>query len=200
MELAEQIHHRFAVLRAEVAGRLGGEKDRRVASDRARDRDAVLALARRHVAIRERELDVLEDREVADGLECLEDEADLPVADASALHRCQRRDLVPVEQVVAVARRVEQSEDREQRRLAAARRAADRHVLTLVDVEVDVLQYVRLHLVGQEDLLGADPRHGRREAESVQSRGVASRDRPRSASPTRIAASASVSIGMLPIA
>ena len=51
---------------------------------------------------------------------------------------------MPVEQVVPVARRVEQSEDGEERRLAAARGAADRHVLALCDLEVDVLQRVGL--------------------------------------------------------
>ena len=46
MQLAQQLHHRFAVLRVEVAGRLVGEQDRRVAGHRPRHRDALLLAAR----------------------------------------------------------------------------------------------------------------------------------------------------------
>ena len=45
----------------------------------------------RHAAVGERQLDVLVDREVADQVERLEDEADLPVADAGALRRGEPR-------------------------------------------------------------------------------------------------------------
>ena len=57
---------------------------------------ALLALLRAHaVAVRQRQLDVLEDREVADQVERLEDEADLPVADARALRRVEVSTGVP---------------------------------------------------------------------------------------------------------
>ena len=46
MQLAQQIHHRFAALRIEVAGRLVGEQDERLAGDGARDGDALLLTAR----------------------------------------------------------------------------------------------------------------------------------------------------------
>ena len=51
-----------------------------------------------------------------------------------------------------LGRRVEQAQDREQRRLAAARGPGDRDVLALADLEVDVGERVRLDLVGVEDL------------------------------------------------
>src|SRR5918994_6566789 len=45
MQLAQQLHHRLAVLRVEVPGRLVGEQDRGRARDRARHRDALLLTA-----------------------------------------------------------------------------------------------------------------------------------------------------------
>ena len=46
VQLAQQLHDRFAVLRVEVAGRLVREQDRGRAGDRAGDRDALLLTAR----------------------------------------------------------------------------------------------------------------------------------------------------------
>ena len=154
MQLAEQIHHRFAALRIEVAGRLVGEQDDRLAGDRARHGDALLLTARElagqvlgamrhadalerrrdpllalggaHAAIGERQLDVLEHREIADQVEALKDESDLAVADARALRSRELGDRPAVQLVRAFGRRVEQAENRQQRRLAAARRPGDR--------------------------------------------------------------------------
>ena len=70
---------------------------------------ALLALGRAHAgAVRERQLDVLEHREVADQVERLEDEADLLVADVRALRRVEVLDRRAVQQIAAAARRVEQ--------------------------------------------------------------------------------------------
>ena len=57
-----------------------------------------------------------------------------------------------VQDVSAVGGRIEQAQNRQQRRLAAARRAGDRQVLALLDVEMNARQRVRLHFVGHEDL------------------------------------------------
>ena len=59
------------------------------------------------------------------------------------------------QRVLAVGRRIEQSEDRQKRRLAATRWTFHGHVLAVPDVEVDVGERVGLHLVGVEDLLDA---------------------------------------------
>ena len=140
VQLAQQLHHRFAVLRVEVSGRLVREQDRRRAGDGAGDRDALLltarelagqvlgamrhadllerrhdallALGRLHAAIGERQLDVLVHVEVADQIEALEDEPDLAVAHARPLGERQVGDRLAVEGVLALGRRVEQPENR----------------------------------------------------------------------------------------
>ena len=183
VQLAEQLHDGFAVLRVEVSGRLVRQQDRRGAGDGAGDRDALLltarelrgqvlgavrhadllerrhhallALGRLHAAIGERQLDVLVDVQVADQVEALEDEPDLAVAHARALGERQVRDFLAVQDVAPFGRRVEQPQDREQRRLAAARRAGNRDVLTALDLEVDAGQGMRLDLVGEEHLRDA---------------------------------------------
>src|SRR5712671_2298051 len=45
MQFTQQLHDRLPVTRIEIAGRLVGEKNRRVAGDRARDSDALLLSA-----------------------------------------------------------------------------------------------------------------------------------------------------------
>ena len=45
MQLVQQVHHRLAALRIEVAGRLVGEQNDRLAGDGARDGDALLLSA-----------------------------------------------------------------------------------------------------------------------------------------------------------
>src|SRR6185369_13955076 len=180
VQLFQQLHHRLGVPRVKVAGRLVGEQDRRLAHHRAGHRDALLltarelrrvvlhpvrhadplqgllhallALLRRHAAIGQRQLDVLVHRQVADQVERLEDETDLLVPDPRPLRERQGRDLLRVQHVLAVRRRVQKAEDRQQCRLAAAGRAGDRHVLAVADLQVDPGQRVGLDFVGQEDL------------------------------------------------
>ena len=57
-----------------------------------------------------------------------------------------------VQQVLAFGRRIEQTENRQQRRLPAARRPGDRDVLALADFHVNAREGVRLDLVGVEHL------------------------------------------------
>src|SRR6266576_1503928 len=176
----QQVHHRLAVTGVEIPRWLVGEQDRRVTHDRAGDRDSLLlapgelhrvmlramhhadplerllhafgALPARHAAIGERQLHILGDGEVADQIEGLEHETDPPVADSGALGRRQVGHRLVLEQVAPVARRIEQTEDGEERRLAAPGGTIDRDVLAFADLEVHVRQRVRLDLVGEEDL------------------------------------------------
>src|SRR5438067_8004696 len=181
VQLGEQLHHRLTVLRVEVPGRLVGEEDERIARDGAGDRhalllaagelaghvacavahadavegvlDALLAIGRRHSPVRERELDVLEDGQVADQVEALEDEADVAVADVRAVGRRQVLHRLGIEQVLTAGGRVEQAEDGQQGCLPRPGGADDREPLVLAHRKVDVGEGVRLHFVGEEDLL-----------------------------------------------
>ena len=96
--------------------------------------------------------DVLVDGEVADQVEALEDEADLPVAGPRPVGLAELRHRVPVEGVVAGRGRVEQAQDREQRRLAAAGGPGDGHVLPREYFQGDPVEGVGLDLVRVEDL------------------------------------------------
>src|SRR5439155_26770987 len=104
---------------------------------------------------RERQLDVLVDRQVADQVERLEDESDPPVPYPGPLGGRQVRDRPALEQVRPLSGRVEQAEQRKQSRLPAPRRSRDRDVVALLDLEMDVRERMGLHFVGVEDLLDA---------------------------------------------
>jgi acyl-CoA thioesterase-1 len=165
MELLEQAHHRLTVRRVEVSRRLVGEQEQWRAGDSPRHGHALLltagelrrivlhpmqhpdavqclldaapALIGRHVAVGERQLDVLVHGEIADQIERLKDEANLSIPHARSFRCREFRHRVPIERVLPVRRRVEQSQNGEQRRLAAPGRAGDRDVLPTSDVEMD---------------------------------------------------------------
>ena len=98
---------------------------------------ALFSLGRGHAAIGERQLDVFEDGEVANQIERLENEADLAIANASAVRERKIRHRVSIDPVIALGRRIEQAQNREQRGLAAARRAGDRKKFAVLDFEMD---------------------------------------------------------------
>src|SRR6202030_4560533 len=109
---------------------------------------ALLALRRRHAAIRKRQLDVLENREIPDQIERLENETDFAIPNASAIGERKIRHRLLVDPVVAVRRRIEKAENREQSGFAAARRAGDREKLAVLDIEVHAAESMGFHLVG----------------------------------------------------
>ena len=90
--------------------------------------------------------------EVADQVEALEDEPDFAVANARAIRERQilrpggRQDVLPF------GRRIQQAENRQQRRLAAARRTGDGDVLAFLDVQMDAGECMRFDFVGVENL------------------------------------------------
>ena len=115
--------------------------------------DALLALGRLHAAIGERQLDVLEDRQVANQVEALEDEPDLAVAHARPLGRRRARrpagcSAGSCPSVGESSRpRIESSVD-----LPQPDGPAIDDVFAFVDLEVDPGQGMRLDFVGEEDL------------------------------------------------
>jgi hypothetical protein len=180
VQLAEQLHHGLAAFRIEIAGWFVGEQNRRLAGDRPGDRHPLLlspgqlpgqvAGAMRHAdplerlrhapppvpgteaAIGERQLDVLADAEIADQVEALKDEPDFTVADARPLGGRELRDLPAVQPIRSGRRRVEQAENRQQRRLAAAGRPLDRNVFAARDLQGDVGQRVGVDFVRRKHL------------------------------------------------
>src|SRR5262249_21636127 len=109
-------------------------------------------LGRRETAVGEGQLDVLEDGEVADEVEALEDEPDLPVADVGPLGGAEARYRTAIEEVGPGGGGVEQPEDRQERGLPRAGGADDCHPFPLVHRHVHVGEGVGLDLVGEEHL------------------------------------------------
>ena len=93
---------------------------------------ALLSFARIHAAIGQRQLDVFINGQVANQIETLKDETHFAIANARALRERKIFHSVTVEDVLAVGRRVEQAEDRQQGRLAASRRPGNRKIFSLL--------------------------------------------------------------------
>ncbi len=66
-----------------------------------------LPLARRHIAVRQRQLDVFVDREIANQIKCLEDEADFPIANAGSIAHFERLDRRLVQHILPIRRCVQ---------------------------------------------------------------------------------------------
>src|SRR5947207_7151407 len=103
-------------------------------------------------SVRQRQLDILINGEVVDQIEGLKDEADAAASDPRPLRRGERGHRAAVEKVLTAGGRVEEAEDGEQGRFAAAGRTLDRDELAALNFEIDLLQGVRLHVVGVVDL------------------------------------------------
>src|SRR5712664_623379 len=135
VQVAEQLHDRFAVFGVQVSGGLVGHQDEGIADQSAGHSDTLLltsrelrgivaqavghadalesilhfllALAGAGSAIGERELDVFIHGEIADQVEGLKDEADLAIANARALADGELGNGLAVQLVDAVGRRIE---------------------------------------------------------------------------------------------
>ena len=180
VELLEEAHDLAALVGVEVAGRLVGEQQLRLGDERPGNADELLlaagelvreevlladdleavervghdrgALGALDVAVGERDVEVLGDREVVEQVVLLEDEADVLFVELDALLRLHRVDLVLEQPVFARPVVVEHAEDREQGRLAGARGAHDRHELALGDREVDPAEQEGLAGAGRQGL------------------------------------------------
>src|SRR5439155_27341997 len=101
-------------------------------------------------AIGQRHFNVFENRQIADQIEALENETDLAVPNSRTIGKRKVRDFAAFKRVTAVRWRVEQTEDRQQGRFAAARRARDRNVFAVADVQMDSGKRVGLDFVSQK--------------------------------------------------
>src|SRR3569832_2047285 len=97
----------------------------------------LLALTSLHATVRERQLDVLVHGEIADQVERLEDESDLPISHARTLGGAELPDGLTVEQRGAIGRRVEKTEEREERCPATTGWARDREIAAALHFEMD---------------------------------------------------------------
>jgi hypothetical protein len=113
------------------------------------------ALGRGRAGVFERQLDVLEHGQFLDQVEALEDEADLPAPQRVQRASLQPATLLAFEPVLAGRRHVEQAEDGQQRRLAAAGRPGDGHVFAGGDLEVDAVERRGLDFARRVDLADA---------------------------------------------
>src|SRR5262249_24544601 len=82
----------------------------------------------------------------------LENESDFAVADARALGNIEPTRRLAIQNIVAVARRIQQTEDGKQGGFSAARRSGDRYILTPLDIELNVLERMGFDFVGDENL------------------------------------------------
>ena len=116
-----------------------------------------------HAGVDQRQLDVVERRRARQQIERLEHEADLFVADPRQLVVVHLADLFAVQQVRALARRVEAADEIHERRLARPGRPHDGDVLAALDGNRHAAQGVNLlraHHVGFPQIDGFNECHG----------------------------------------
>ena len=161
VDAIEQRRDVLAGLVVQLAGRLVGDEQRRPVRQRARDRDTLhfaagelrgqmigpigqtdviqqlarpgAALAGGDTGFGLRQLDVLGGAEHRQQEEALEDESDACEPKAAALRFGELRRVAPIEEQRSARRRIDAADQMQQRRLAAAGRPGDRHVIAGVD-------------------------------------------------------------------
>src|ERR1043166_9573457 len=113
-------------------------------------RNQSFPIARTHSAIGQRQFDVFENRQVADQIEALKNESDLAVSDPGPVSERKIRNLIALERVTSVRRRVEQTENGQERRFPAAGWSGDGNIFAVADIEMNPGKRVRLNLVGEK--------------------------------------------------
>ena len=187
VELVEEVEDFEAGLGIEVAGGFVGEDEERVVDEGAGDGDALLlaagellgavveamaeadelregdavfvAVGEIAALVKERDVDVLDDRELVDEVVGLEDEAERAAAEGGELVVVHGGDVLAAEKIFAGGGAVEAAEDVEESRFARTRRAHDGDVGAGFDDEADAAQGVNLdvtHRVGFVEVLDAD--------------------------------------------
>src|SRR6266436_9089455 len=114
--------------------------------------DQCFAVAGSGAAIRERQFDVLKNREVADQIETLKDETDFAIANARSLRERKIRDLVTFQRVTAVGSSIQQTKNRKQRCLAATGWSRNGNIFALANIEMNSRKRVRFHFVSEKHL------------------------------------------------
>ena len=94
-------------------------------------------ICRAHAAVGQRQLDIFKNGQVADEIEALENESDFAIANAGTFRKGKVRDLMLLQRVAPVRRRIEQTKNGKQGRFPAARRTRDGNVFAGGNVEVN---------------------------------------------------------------
>ncbi len=97
-------------------------------------------LRSRNALVMQRQLDVLVHVEIRDQMEALKDEADVTPAQVCELIDRAIGDVLAAEHVTTARRRIDEADDVEHRRLAAARRPHDCDELAALDREIDAIE------------------------------------------------------------
>ena len=92
--------------------------------------DSPFSLPCRHSPICQRQFNIFVNRKVADEIESLKDETDFAIAHACTIVIRQFLHGPPIQQVASFCRRIEQSQNREQRGFTAAGRTGHKEVTT----------------------------------------------------------------------
>ncbi len=170
VELFEQVDDLATGLRIEVSGGLVGEHDIGIVGEGARDRDALAlaageldgamvealaeadrveqslgtgaAFAASDTGERECDLDVLSRGQHLQEIEGLEDETECVQSQRGAALEAERLGGAAADADFAVGRRVDQAEQMQQRRFAAAAGSGDRDEVALLDLDIDAAQGV----------------------------------------------------------
>jgi hypothetical protein len=182
VQVLQQLHDRFTIVRVEISGGFVGEQDGRLPAQRARHGDALLlpagelrrivAHAVRHayafqrlhhllfaiggghfLAVSERQLHVFVNCEIANQIETLKDKANFLIANARPVREVEALDGLAIQLIFACRRSIEQTENREQRGFAAARRPRHGNVLSFANGQMHSGERVRFDLIGVEDFL-----------------------------------------------
>src|SRR4029079_6203724 len=123
---------------------------------------AFLAVLRGYAGVDQRQLHVVQRGRARKQVEGLKDEPDLLIADAGQLVVVLLAHLLAVQQVAALARRVQAADQVHQRGLARARGPHDRDVLAAFDFDVDSAEgvdFLTAHHVGLPEVAGFDNAH-----------------------------------------
>src|SRR5436190_13651308 len=110
--------------------------------------DDGLALAPLDIAIRERDVEILVNRETVKQVVLLEDETDVPLVKFDAVFRFHFVNRFGEEVILALPITVEHSENREQRGFACPGRPHDGDEITLLDIQTDPAQNEGLACAG----------------------------------------------------
>src|SRR5438128_2078067 len=111
------------------------------------------------LAVKQRQVDVLQRRGAREKIEALENESDLRVADHGALVTSQLRGIDSREDIAAGRRTIETANDIHERRFSGAGGTHDGEELSFVDEQVDAVEGAHFHfahLINLHELVDLD--------------------------------------------